>query len=81
MGGSESGAGGMYVPSAQVKGIWLAMEIMMLVVHVPGDCVKVLLKSSEVAAVTPDAMSRAQPPRIEEPLSVNELDRSTRLPA
>ena len=54
MGGSESGAGGMYMPSAQVKGIWLAIEIMMLVVHVPGDCVKVLLKSSEVAAVTPD---------------------------
>ena len=56
MGGSESGAGGMYVPSAQVKGIWLAMEIMMVVEHVPGDCVKVLLKSSEVAAVTPDSM-------------------------
>ena len=79
MGGSESGAGGMYVPSAQVKGIWRWMVIMMLVVHVPGDCVKVLLKSSEVAAVTPDSMSRAQPPKTA-PLSVNELDRSTRLP-
>ena len=73
MGGSESGAGGMYMPSAQVKGVWLAMEIMMLVVHVPGDCVKVLLKSSEVAAVASNRILRAQAPD-EAPLSVNKLD-------
>ena len=74
------------MPSAQVKGIWLAMEIMMLLVHVPGDCVKVLLKSSEVAAETPDAepydaepILRAQT-SFAQPLSVNELDRSTMVP-
>ena len=53
VGGRKSGAGDMYVPSAQVKGIWPSIWIMKLAEHVSGDCVKVLLKNSEVAAMTP----------------------------
>ena len=59
-GGRERGAGGMYVPRLQRKGIALWMETMMPVLQVTEPTRNVLLKSSEEEEFTPVKISSAQ---------------------